>query len=214
VFTGIAIDFDGVLVDSQPLHQAAWESVLRRRKLLVPDLAERILGRSALEFARSIAESEADALHLAQAKESLVSDLATKEPPPLYPTVGPALRVLAEEYRLAIVSSAASALIYAVLSAHKIDSYFEVVVTGDKTDSSRSPYRACLARLSLPALSVVAVEDTPLGIASAKACGLCVVALSNTRPAAALLEADIVIREFAALPATLYKLGVACLTSA
>lgn len=209
MFSAIAIDFDGVLVDSQPLHQAAWRTVLRGHAFEPPDLAGRILGRSAIEFARSLRLPEAQAVQLAHVKERLVSQLASTDPPLLYPTVEAALPALANRYRLAVVSSADPELIHAVLSAYRLERYFETVVTGPKHATPDSPYMACLAHFSLPGRAVVAVEDTPQGIAAARAAGLTVVAISNTLPADSLHAADIVVSEFSALSAAIEALNVA-----
>jgi beta-phosphoglucomutase-like phosphatase (HAD superfamily) len=60
----------------------------------------------------------------------------------------------------------------------------------------------------LPAASVVALEDTRLGIAAAKAAGLHVVAITNTTEAIELRDADVVIRRFAELPSAVEVLNV------
>lgn len=204
----IALDFDGVLVDSQPLHAAAWREVLGREGAHIPDLESRILGVSATHFASSIGLGTADARRLAAAKEAAVIELAVSAPPPLYPHVRAQLPILANEFRLAIVSSAHPSLLRTVLGAHDLLRFMGVIVTGDKAGTP-SPYANCLEQLGLPATLVVAVEDTPLGIRAARASNLGVIGIINTTPPERLADADVVISAFDELPAAVHALFVA-----
>lgn len=79
----------------------------------------------------------------------------------------------------ALVTMSWSALAEAIVSRLPADT-FSAVVTGDVVRRGKphpDPYLLALAELGLPATDVVAVEDSPTGIASAVAAGLQVLAV-------------------------------------
>ena len=94
--------------------------------------------------------------------------------------------------RLAVVSGAVRSEVELVLRAAEID-VFEVIVSAeDVTRGKPDPegYLLALARLRLPAADAVAIEDSPPGIAAAKAAGLHCVAVLGTAPPERLGQAD------------------------
>jgi beta-phosphoglucomutase len=69
------------------------------------------------------------------------------------------------------------------------------------------PYQACVAALRLPPRVIAAVEDTPQGVASARAAGLIAIGITNSVPASSLRGAEAVISDFSEIPATLSRLA-------
>ncbi len=205
----LALDFDGVLVDSQPIHAAAWRHVLEQRRIVVPDLDSAILGRSATNFATSLGLARSEARELADAKERAVRNMAVTRLPALCPNVAETMPLLAREFLLVVVTSADAEFVADVLRGHGLAHMFRHIFTGEKTQAVRSPYSVCLSRLKLAPDSVVAVEDSVTGIASARAAGLRVVAVTHTTPRTQLSDADVVIDDFGKLPEVLSSLGVA-----
>jgi len=87
---------------------------------------------------------------------------------------------------------------------------FDATVTAEDvamTKPDPEPYRTALAKLGLPADSVVAVENAPLGIRSAKGAGLVVIAITSTNPAGRLTEADAVVAGLSNVLPALRDLG-------
>ena len=205
----LALDFDGVLVDSQPIHAAAWRHVLDKRQIAVRDLDSAILGRSATEFATSLGLARSEACELANAKERAVRHMALTALPPLCPNVAETMPLLAREFLLVVVTSADSEFVADILRGHDLAHMFRDIFTGQKTRAGPSPYSVCLSRLKVEPDSVVAVEDSVTGIASARAAGLRVVAVTHTTPRTQLSDADVVIDNFGKLPEVLSSLGVA-----
>jgi beta-phosphoglucomutase-like phosphatase (HAD superfamily) len=73
----------------------------------------------------------------------------------------------------------------AVLKASGLLQHFEFIVAKeDVTAPKPDPegYRLALAKLDLPPSEVVALEDSPTGLAAAKAAGLRVIAVGHRRP--------------------------------
>ena len=93
---------------------------------------------------------------------------------------------------LAVVSGATRAEVELVLRAPGLD-VFEVIVSAeDVTRGKPDPegYLLALQRLRLEAAEAIAIEDSPPGIAAAKAAGLRCVAVLGTAPRERLGQAD------------------------
>ena len=195
----LAIDFDGVIVDSQSLHLKAWNDVLRQYKINRTVSLEEITGLSVLDFVRSLGLPIETVAEVAKAKKEYVVKLGTVSPPPLYPKVVSTLKLLVKHYRLAIVSSCEAELVKLLQRYYDIHNIFEVSVLEDdyhKAKPDPEPYQVCLQKLNLPAKYVVAIEDSPAGVKSAHRAGLSVVAVTNTTDNKRLHEADIIINKF------------------
>jgi HAD superfamily hydrolase (TIGR01509 family) len=78
--------------------------------------------------------------------------------------------------------------------------FFTAIVTGEDVEAPKpdpEPYRLAAARMNVPPREVLAFEDSPRGVASAKAAGCRVVAVPNprsTRPEQ-VRDADVVLGE-------------------
>jgi beta-phosphoglucomutase len=108
------------------------------------------------------------------------------------PHVREAVLRAAGRSRLAVVSGAMRAEVEMVLRAADLD-VFEVIVSAeDVTRGKPDPegYLLALRRLCLQSADAVATEDSPPGIAAAKAAGLRCVAVLGTAPRERLGEAD------------------------
>jgi beta-phosphoglucomutase len=185
-YEAILFDFDGVLVDSEPLHFEAWREVLRPFDIEL----EWEMYRT-----RFIGISD----------RSMLQDLAKLRQPPLdvtvlwdeYPrkralfrermaggdAVSPAVRELLAQLagtRLAVVSSSGRDEIEPVLVAGGIRGYFEVLVCGgDVTELKPSPQPYLKAAQLLGVQRPLVVEDSQAGIASGKAAGFDVLAIPS-----------------------------------
>ena len=93
---------------------------------------------------------------------------------------------------LAVVSGATCSEVELVLRAAGLD-VFEVIVSAEDVARGKpdpESYVLALKRLRLPAADAVALEDSPPGIAAAKAAGLSCVAVLGTAPRERLGQAD------------------------
>jgi beta-phosphoglucomutase len=108
------------------------------------------------------------------------------------PHIREAVRRAAEGARLAVVSGAARSEVEAVMRAGEID-VFEVVVTAEDVERGKPDpqgYLRALELLGLPPAEAAAIEDTPPGVAAAKAAGVYCAAVLGTVPRDKLHEAD------------------------
>jgi beta-phosphoglucomutase len=203
----VVFDFDGVLVDSEPLHYRAL------RECLLPEgiaIDEQEYGREYLAY------SDREAIRLALEKHGRGSDLervdrvaerkaalfdALLPQIPFFPGAKELVRELAAGLPLAIASGALHREIDAILVAGGIREAFSAVVGADDVAHGKpdpEPYRAAaiMLRWAMPGLcpgECLAIEDSMPGIAAARAAGMRVVAVTNTYPAEKLRAAQRVV---------------------
>ncbi len=205
----IVFDMDGVLVDSERLHEHAKREALRRAGIDVPE--ERFAaytGRTdramifdlAAEHGRSEAESEAILL----AKRGLFEELE-HELRPIEGAVG-FVRWAHERFRIALATSATPRHREATLERLGLSPLFEVVVDSARvTRPKPAPevFEKACAELGLAPADCWVIEDSATGIVAAKAAGCVAVGLTTTFSEAVLREAgaDLVVQGFDALRA-------------
>ncbi|RSM85576.1 phosphatase [Kibdelosporangium aridum] len=88
----------------------------------------------------------------------------------------------ADGLRLAVASSSPASWVLPLLEQTGYRSRFEVVACGDEVSAHKpdpAVYDLALARLGVQAAEAIAFEDTPHGVAAAKAAGLRCVAIPN-----------------------------------
>jgi beta-phosphoglucomutase-like phosphatase (HAD superfamily) len=207
----VIFDFDGVLVNSEPLHfRALRESLLPEGIAIEEDeYAREYLAYDDWRAVRIALENHGrpcDPPHvgvLAERKavifDRMLADIA------FFPGVPELLRTLAVEFPLAIASGAQRGEIEAVLVARGIRDLFAAVVGADDVAQGKphpEPYLAAMNRLvpRAPGLlpqECLAVEDSMPGVASALAAGMKVVAVTNSYPAGKLSAAHAVVGSLA-----------------
>jgi HAD superfamily hydrolase (TIGR01509 family) len=108
-----------------------------------------------------------------------------KDAPRLFPGVVELVKKLDGRARLAVVSGTWRENIHAVLEATGLAGSFDSIVgKEDVTAVKPAPdaYQLALKRLRLSTRSVVALEDSPSGLASARAAGIRAIAVGHWRP--------------------------------
>jgi beta-phosphoglucomutase len=178
-FEAIFFDFDGVLLDSEPVHCECWKEALG--PLGVPVTwevyAANCVGASDRDMMRIFArlcDPPADPVKLWEEyprKKRLFQERMAVDPP-FAPGMAEFFRELARSYRLGVVSSSASAEIEPLLEAADIRRHLSTVVSGDDVERHKpapDPYLLAAARLGIQRALVV--EDSPAGMESARAAG-------------------------------------------
>lgn len=211
----MVFDFDGVLVDSEPLHYESLRDTLAGYGVEIDED----------EYRESyVAYDDREALRIAFERHRKPSDLDSVERAArvkagrfeavisrveLLPGVRELVDSLAAEVPLAIASGALTAEIERILAGARLLEAFETIVGADQVPRTKPdplPYAEAVARLGrrLPGLGpgdCLAFEDSIAGIASARAAGLRVVAVANTFPPDRLATAHHVIESLAGLDA-------------
>jgi HAD superfamily hydrolase (TIGR01509 family) len=206
----VVFDFDGIIVDSEPLHYRAFQKVLEPlgAGFSWQEYIDRYMGfddRDAFREACRVHGLPLDDAALAgmiAAKAELFHQVAT-EGVVAYPGVVELVRSLAGRIPLAICSGALRSDIGPVLGMLSLTAAFDCIVTAEDVSASKpdpASYLLAVQRLQerfpaagITAAAAVAIEDTPAGIKSAKDAGLKVLAVTNSYPAAELTAADSIV---------------------
>ena len=199
----VIFDMDGVIVDSEPLHERAFHDVMdqlgygRNHTIRFTDY----VGRSDYELwedfiARHQPPQRLDEL-LALKRDRVVELI--RQCQPLFAGVPELVGNLAARYSLALASGSERQVIETVLGLKDLRRFFPVVVgAGDVKRGKPAPDIFLLAaeRLGVAPAECWVIEDSKPGLAAALAAGMRVIAITNTHPAIELRQAHQVARTY------------------
>ena len=216
----ILFDFNGVLVDDEPLHLELFQQVLGEEgiDLTTEDYYAHYLGfddHGCFKAALGAADVEASPEQLSQLierKAGYYQKRVEQQGFPVYPG-GPELIAQAADagLPLGVVSGALQVEIEGALEQLGLRSCFKTIVAADHVEESKPHpmgYRRGLEHLNtlpplpprpLEAREVLAIEDSPAGLEAATACGLATLGVAQTYPAEKLVGADRVVEAMAGL---------------
>ena len=177
-YDAILFDFDGVLLDSEPLHCACWAEVLAPFgvKLTWEEYGPRYAGlddRVMLQIIASEARPPLDWAKLWEQYPAKKELFRLQMKNPAFPKELPELlERLHGEYKLAVVSSSARIEIEPPLELRNLRRYFGAIVGGGDVERHKpAPDPYLMAARLLGAQAPLVVEDSPSGIASGRAAG-------------------------------------------
>ncbi|MCC6416531.1 MAG: HAD-IA family hydrolase [Opitutaceae bacterium] len=178
-FAGYIFDLDGTLVDTMPLHYAAWRDTLREFGL-GRDLSEELFyslgGVPATQVAELINQyygTRFDPMAVRTAKEVRCAALLPGAPL-IEPVVAFARRVAAA-HQVGVASGGPHEVVRATLAFCGLDHLFPVVVGADDVRHGKpAPDTFLLAaeKMGVPAEQCLVFEDAELGIQAAAAAGM------------------------------------------
>ena len=210
MISAVIFDFDGIIVDSERLHWAAFNKVLEPldRKISWEEYIKTFIGFDDRDTFRHAFPNfgKIELSGLIEKKAAAFQDLLESDGAAALPGSVELIKHLSGRIPIAICSGALRADILPVLKSLGIENSFDTIVTADDTHISKpdpAPYK--LAAEKLGVTSGLAIEDTQAGIASAKGAGLKVLAVTNSYPAEALTQADAIVASLEGL--TLEKLN-------
>ena len=214
----IFFDFNGIIIDDEPLQLKAYQEVLGAEGIsLGAQDYYNSLGMDDVTFVRAAFERAGRELTdetlraVIERKSAAHRELISGELP-LFPGVVNFVKSVARRYPLGLVSMARREEIDRVLERAALARHFSVVVSAED-DRPCKPDPYCYRR-ALELLNVrrrdshilpvspeecLVVEDAPPGILSARAAGMRTLGVTNTVPEAALREAgaEVVTRSLA-----------------
>jgi HAD superfamily hydrolase (TIGR01509 family) len=210
----VLFDFDGVLVNSEPLHFHALRDALLPEGIAIgkEDYLRWYLAYDDREAIRVALERHGQAYDgsrvqaLAERKAAHFEESLRRVP--FFPGARELVRALEREVPLAIVSGALKGEIEAILASGGLADAFKTIVGAEDVRQGKphpEPYLSGLARLRPLALGLEAedclvFEDSMAGIASARAAGMKVVGVAHSYPATKLSAAHLVIETLADAP--------------
>ncbi|HJV65116.1 MAG TPA: HAD family phosphatase [Geomonas sp.] len=201
----VIFDFDGIIVDTEPLHYKAFQELLVPLGLgyswqqyidIYMGFDDRDAFREVFRAAgRTLPDQQLKKLmeEKAQAFLDIVSTGVAA-----YPGVVELISSISGNLPLALCSGALRSDIDPILEQLSLTGAFDCLVTADEVSASKpdpESYRLAVRRLqerfpdSIAPGRSLAVEDTPAGITSAAGAGLQVLAVTNSYPAERLTGA-------------------------
>lgn len=213
----VIFDFDGVIVDTEPLHYRAFQEVLKPLGLEYSwdEYLAVYIGFDDRDAFRTVFTSAGQPLGSDRLRELIGQKahafnriIAAGVVP--YPGVVELVRDVKNHAPVALCSGALRCDIDPILEQLFLSGVFDVIVTADDVPASKpdpASYLLTAKRLAetFPSLeppvpsSMLAIEDTPAGIASARGAGLKVLAVTNSYPAEKLTAASSIVDSLASV---------------
>lgn len=198
----VLFDFNGVIINDEPLHEKLIEQILIEENLRLKPGEYRhfCLGRSdraclsdLLTLRGRVVPEEYLMKLVARKSHAYQRELETLDKLPIYPGLTDLIFQLhAAQLLMGVVSGAVRAEIEHVLDRTQLAQHFSVIVAGDEIKASKPDpdgYLLAVERLNqqYPDLALqpqecLVIEDTFAGIEAAKQAGMQVVGVANTYP--------------------------------
>ncbi len=205
----IIFDFNGVIVDDEPLHLELFRKVLLEEGIFLTDeeYREKYLGFDdrgcftavLCDNARTPDAADDAYIHELIERKAEYYRQAIQERLLLFPGVVELVRRSAEQYPLAIASGALRGEIEFVLQRGEIRDCFSVIVAAEDVSECKPDPEGYLKALELlnaltdqeiQAHECLVIEDSIAGIEAAKAAGMRCIAVTNSYSANELTAAD------------------------
>lgn len=198
----IIFDFDGIIVDSEPIHFQATQRVLSSLGLDLdfPTYLQECVGQPDYNNFQRIAlkhqldPNEQPVQSLVAAKVGYFRELLQTVKP--CPGVIPLIKTAATQFPLGICSGSFKNEINRLLSSlnnEDLSHFFKCMVTIEDVPAGKpdpAGYRLAAKQLGVLPEFCLAIEDSPAGIIAAKAAGMSVLAVTTTHPREKLSLAD------------------------
>jgi beta-phosphoglucomutase len=206
----VIFDLDGTLVETEPLHFAAFNEVLRTDGIEIgfDDYSTRLIGLNDRDcFTTVLRENRKDASddHVAKliARKTVVYQAMVAERDVLYPGAEKFVRDCAHRFPLMIATGTLRAEAEAILRRAGLRELFLDIIAADDVEHGKPEpdgFIAALGRIGYllrqrdPVLAdeCLVVEDTQAGIEAARRAGMKVLALCHMAQASELAAADVV----------------------
>jgi len=193
---GVIFDFDGVLVDSEPLHVRAFQDVLARYGRTLTD--EEYYANYIVYSDREVLERVLPAGEVLEAaltaKVRRYQELMEVGVPVFQDCL--ALLTRTDGWRVGLATGSIRREVERILQSLRIRDRFAAIVTREDCEKGKpdpEPFLRAARGLGLHPRQCVAIEDTPGGVQAAKAAGMACVAVTHSCPRESLAEADLVV---------------------
>lgn len=211
----VIFDLDGVIVDSEPLHQMAFRRLLDElglRDVWIEDW-HRYIGTADRPVMVELTRDYRGPLTLDQLldrkSEHFLDLLREKEP--LYPPIPELVSDMAARYALAVASGSMRVAIAGVLQLRGLRKHFRETFSVQDVGGRGKPAPDLFLRaseaLGIPPANCVVIEDSVPGVTAARAAGMRVIGITNTTSADKLqaAAADAVVGDYTEVRRLLLK---------
>ena len=201
-YKAIAFDVDGTLVPSMQTNFECWQSVLDKRGYHIDREAYFLReGENLYELIFDLVKLESPSVdfeeikNCAAEKDALFLKCFT---PQFYPGVESLIAGKAPTHKFALVTAGRLERLEGMLDKEMLN-HFDAIITGRVGVRGKpfpDPYLECASSLGIPPDEILAVENAPLGVKSAKSAGMDCIAIASTLSPDTLIAADRVYKSF------------------
>ncbi|HXD29833.1 MAG TPA: HAD family phosphatase [Pyrinomonadaceae bacterium] len=201
----IFLDFNGVIIDDEPLQLKAYQQVLKEQGIeLTSEQYYASMGMDDRAFLRGVFARvnkplTDDVMNASIERKSELHRGLIEDELPLFPGVVTFLKAAARPYQLGLVSMARRVEIDYVLERARLASLFTVLVSAEEVTKHKpdpesfqlafdklNEHRRAHRQLPLLSHECLAIEDAAQGVEAARAVGMRTVGITNTVAEAAL----------------------------
>jgi HAD superfamily hydrolase (TIGR01509 family) len=187
-FRAVIFDLDGVLADSEPSWNQIDAKLLAEQGVTYRgEYHQNVLGvsyRLAVEFYKKAFDLSVPTGELMRRRGEIAAEFFANRVS-LFPFAKAVLEELRQiNLRLAVATSSVSASARPFLNRHELTAFFDVIVTGEEIERGKPDpdiYLRAAEKLGVLADACLVIEDALSGIAAAKAAGMRVAAIPDTR---------------------------------
>lgn len=202
-FAAVIFDMDGVIVDSEPLHKRAFETLFEElgKQHDHGIIFHEYYGRSDRALLKDFIEKHKIPNELEDLTQRKLKYFLQylREHRPVFKELHALLPDLKKKYKLAIASSSQHRVIDVVMEISGLRPHFEVIVGFEDirfTKPDPEIYFTAAKRLGVRPSDCCVIEDAALGVQAAKMAGMTCLGLTTSLPAEKLKRADFVVRDF------------------
>ena len=196
-FDAIIFDLDGVIIDSEPLHEQVFHEIWRE------------MGHGddhGIDFANYYGKSDLTVWIDFIAKHKPIQSIeklsewkqakyleVIRRTEPIFEPVPALVESLRKRYKLAVASGSVKVVIGEVLKLKGLDRFFQSITSAEEVAHPKPApdvFLEAARRIGVAPERCCVIEDTVFGVAAAKAAGMTCIAITNTFPREKLTEAD------------------------
>ena len=183
-------DFDGVIVDTEPIYDEFWNEASVRYNLGIDDFAYKIKGSTLTTILNTYFKDFPEDV-VQQVKNESIAYESAMDLPPMPGSIEFLEMLHSNGVRMAIVTSSDESKIKRAFQLLNIESLFETIVCADRiTKGKPDPmcYLLAASDLGVSPEDCLVFEDSYYGIQSGTDAGMRVIGLSTTNPAETLVD--------------------------